>query len=97
MSKLHPDRWPTVADVTARCDEIVEQGCPTCHQDIPRSRALIMAMDGARAIIRRLDRGAAEGTLVACTGHCRRWVSMATVTQVGDRPVCPTCADEDLP
>jgi hypothetical protein len=24
-------------------------------------------------------------------------VSMATVTQVGDRPVCPGCADGDLP
>jgi formylmethanofuran dehydrogenase subunit E len=55
-----------------------------------------MAMDQARAVIRRLDRGAAEGTLVACSG-CRRWVSMATVTQVGDRPVCPGCADGDLP
>jgi formylmethanofuran dehydrogenase subunit E len=85
MSKLlPPDRWPTVADVTARCDEIAEQG-------IGRNEALAMAMDEARAVIRRLDQGAAEGTLAACAG-CGRWVSLPTMVDRAGRLVCPRCA-----
>lgn len=53
---LPPDRRPTVADITARCDQLVAKPCPTCKQEIPRSRALLLAMAEARRIIARLER-----------------------------------------